>query len=510
MSTPYDHARSRGPWPHGAPPHGAPLHGAARTPPHGPSQAETPRPSTRREFLRWGGAGLGALALQGLLARDGAGQQLPTIGPHFAPKAKRVLYLHMAGSPSQLDLFDPKPKLVELDGQPCPEELIANERFAFIKGVPKVLASPYAFSRHGQSGAELSELLPHLGGQADKLCIVRSMHTEEFNHAPAQLFLNSGFARPGRPSMGSWLTYGLGSENRDLPTFVVLLSGQYGPSGGSSLWSSGFLPTVHQGVRFRSQGDAVLFVSDPPGIDAPTRRRSLDALKALNESSHDRLGDPEIQTRISQFELAYRMQSSVPELLSLDDEPEEVRSLYGVEPGKVSFANNCLLARRMLERDVRFVQLYHWGWDSHGTSPDDDITTSLPNRCRETDGPVAALLTDLERTGLLDDTLVVWSGEFGRTPMNEERNGSKFLGRDHHPHAFTIWLAGAGVKAGTTVGATDELGYHVTDTPVSVHDLQATMLHLLGIDHTRLTYKHQGRDFRLTDVFGEVRRELLA
>ena len=480
--------------------------------------------ATRREFLRWGATGLGAAALHGLLAADGLAGVTPggpavagadgalaaAGGLHHAPRAKRVLFLHMAGSPSQLDLFDPKPKLSELDGTPCPAEFSEGDRFAFIKGTPKLLASPYRFARHGQSGAELSELLPKLGEHVDKLCIVRSMHTEEFNHAPAQLFLGSGFARPGRPSMGSWLSYGLGSMNRDLPTYVVLLSGRYGPSGGASLWSSGFLPTVHQGVRFRSRGDAVLFTSDPAGLGAAGRRRSLDALRDLNESSLERLGDPEIRTRIEQYELAYRMQTSVPELLEIEREPAEVRALYGVEPGVASFANNCLLARRLLERGVRFVHLSHWGWDSHGTNPDDDIVTSLPARCRETDGPVAALLTDLERTGLLDETLVVWTGEFGRTPMNEERDGSTYLGRDHHPHAFTIWMAGGGVKPGVTVGATDELGYHVVDTPISVHDLQATLLHQLGVDHTRLTYRHQGRDFRLTDVFGEVRRELLA
>jgi hypothetical protein len=466
---------------------------------------------TRRELLRLGATGVGSLALQSLLARDlGAAPLQGQDFRHHAPRAKRVLFLHMAGSPSQLDLFDPKPKLQELDGQPCPSELIEGERFAFIEGVPRILGSPYAFARHGESGAELSELLPELASVADELCIVRSMKTEQFNHAPAQILLNTGFERLGRPSLGSWLSYGLGTDNRDLPAFLVLLSGQYGPSGGASLWSSGFLPTVHQGVRLRSAGDPVLFLSNPPGVTDAQRRRSLDALGDLNRGSHGRLGDPEIETRIAQYELAYRMQASVPELLSIEGEPESVRAAYGAEPGVASYGRNCLLARRMLERGVRFVQLYHWGWDSHGTSPSDDIVTSLRERCRETDGPTAALLRDLRRTGLLENTLVVWSGEFGRTPMNEERDGSKFLGRDHHPHAFTLWLAGAGVKRGHTIGATDELGYHVVDTPVTVHDLQATMLHLLGIDHTRLTYRHLGRDFRLTDVFGQVRDELLA
>ncbi|MEM7306656.1 MAG: DUF1501 domain-containing protein [Planctomycetota bacterium] len=469
------------------------------------------RAATRREFLQRCGAGLGTVAFHSLLAGDGrAADALRPRAPHFAPKARRVLYLHMAGSPSQIDLFDPKPKLRELDGEECSEDLISGERFAFIKGVPKFLGSPYDFARHGESGQELSTLLPHLSNCADDLAIVRSMWTTQFNHAPAQFFLQTGHERLGRPSLGSWLSYGLGSENRDLPAFVVLISGAFQPSGGTSLWGSGFLPTIHQGVRFRSQGDPVLFLSNPPGMDDASRRGSLDAINALNRRRLDDVGDPEIATRIAQYEMAYRMQSSVPELLEIDSEPESVREAYGVEPGKVSYANNALLARRLLERGVRFVQLYHWGWDSHGTGPNDDIVTSLPERCRETDRATAALLLDLKQRGLLDDTLVVWGGEFGRTPMNEERNGSTFLGRDHHPHCFTMWLAGGGVKAGTTVGATDELGYHITDRPVSVHDLHATLLRLLGFDHEKLTYRAQGRDFRLTDVEGEVVEELLA
>jgi len=469
---------------------------------------ELRRALTRRELLGSAGVGLGSIALQSLLAENVAGQE-PT-GPHHAPRAKRVVYLHMAGSPSQLDLFDPKPRLNELDREPLPDSFLEGERFAFIKGVPQLLGSPYSFARHGRSGQELSELLPHLAGVADELAIVRSMHTTQFNHAPAQLFLNTGFERVGRPSMGSWLSYGLGSENENLPAFVVMLSGKYGPSGGHSCWSSGFLPTVHQGVRFRTQGDPVLFLSNPDGLSDGSRRRSLDAVRALNEARLRELGDPEIATRIAQYELAYRMQSSVPELLELGDEPEDVRERYGAEPGASSFANNCLFARRLLERGVRFVQLYHWGWDSHGTNPDDDIITSLKQRCEETDRPCAALLQDLRRLGLLEDTLVVWGGEFGRTPMNEERNGSTYLGRDHHPHAFTMWLAGGGIRPGVTHGATDELGYFVTEDPVSVHDLHATLLHLLGFDHERLTYRSQGRDFRLTDVHGKVVEGLLA
>lgn len=468
---------------------------------------------TRRDFLTRGAQGVGSLALAALLGEPararGATDPLAPKPSHFAPRAKRVLYLHMAGSPSSLDLFDPKPELVKHDGQPVSQELIENERFAFIKGVPKLLGSPYRFDRYGESGQTLSELLPRLGTVADELMIVRNMKTTQFNHAPAQVLLNTGHERIGRPSMGSWLSYGLGTMNRDLPAFVVLLSGKYQPSAGASAWSSGFIPTIHQGVRFRSQGDAVLFLSDPDGVSRSTRRRALDALRELNERQLDRSGDPEIETRIEQYELAYRMQTSVPELLEIEDEPEYVRAEYGVEPGKISYANNCLLARRLLERGVRFVQLYHWGWDSHGTGKGDDIIHSLKERCLETDGPTAALLNDMRRRGMLDDTLVVWGGEFGRTPMNEERDGSKYLGRDHHPHAFTIWLAGAGVRAGHTIGATDEIGYHIDGEAIEVHDLHATMMHLLGMDHERLTYRHQGREFRLTDVYGRVVREML-
>jgi uncharacterized protein (DUF1501 family) len=463
------------------------------------------RLSTRREFLRSGSLGLGSFALANLIAADGGAPLVP----HFRPRARRVIWLHMAGSPSALDLFDPKPELVRRNGQSVSEELIKNERFAFIKGVPKLLGSPYAFARHGQSGHELSELLPHLARVCDRIAIVRSMKTTQFNHAPAQIFLNTGFERAGRPSMGAWLSYGLGSENGNLPGFVVLLSGKFHPDGGAACWSSGFLPSVHQGVRLRSQGDAVLFLSDPPGTSRADRRAELDALARLNAARYEETHEPEIATRIAQYELSYRMQTSVPELLDLAGETEATRAEYGIEPGKVSFANNCLLARRLVERGARFVQLYHWGWDSHGTSPGDDIVTSLKERCQETDQATAALLVDLERRGLLEDTLVVWGGEFGRTPMNEERDGSTFLGRDHHPHCFTMWMAGGGVRAGAALGKTDELGYHVIEDPVEVHDLHATVLHLLGFDHERLVYRFQGRDFRLTDVAGEVVRGLV-
>lgn len=468
------------------------------------------RNSTRRWFLKDCSVGLGALALGQLMQGEARGQSSQSSAPHFAPKAKRVIYLHMAGSPSQLDLFDHKPKLKELDGQDIPASFIENERFAFIKGTPKVLPSPYEFRRHGESGAEVSELLPHTAKIADKLTILRSMHTDQFNHAPAQIFLNTGSPVIGRPSFGSWMSYGLGSENKDLPAFVVMLSGAFLPSGGSSCWGSGFLPTLHQGVQFRSKGDPVLFLSNPDGMDASTRRRSLDALARLNQARLEETGDDEIATRIAQYELSYKMQTSVPELAGLESESRETLDLYGVTPGESSFASNALMARRLVERGVRFVQLYHWGWDSHGTNPSDDIITSLPQRCLETDQATAALITDLDRRGLLEDTIVIWGGEFGRTPMNEERNGSTYFGRDHHPHAFTMWVAGGGFKPGLTYGATDELGYHIVDRPVSVHDFHATLLHQLGIDHERLTYFHQGRDFRLTDVEGEVIRELLA
>lgn len=479
---------------------------------------------TRRHFFGRAATGIGGVALAALaneqLLSGNAGQLLaapatPTsalaVKPtHFAPKAKRVIYMHMAGSPSQLDLFDDKPKLRELTGQPCPDSLLKKERFAFIKGVPKMLGSPYTFTKHGQSGAEVTPLLPHFCKIVDDVAIVKSMVTEQFNHAPAQLFLNTGSAQLGRPSMGSWLTYGLGSENQNLPGFVVLISSPQGPDGGTSLWGNGFLPGEYQGVQFRSSGDPVLYVSNPPGMDSAQRRRTLDALRDLNKLQVDAVGDPETLTRIEQYELSYRMQTAVPELMDLSGETQETLDLYGAKPGERSFSNNCLLARRLIERGTRFVQLYHWGWDSHGTGKGDDIMTSLPERCKQCDQGAAALVTDLKRLGLLEDTLIVWGGEFGRTPMNEERGGSKFLGRDHHPHAFTIWMAGGGIKPGITYGATDDLGYHVAENKVHVHDLQATILHCLGLDHTKLTYNFQGREFRLTDVFGEVVKGLLA
>jgi hypothetical protein len=452
------------------------------------SQSDRPQDGlkqiTRRHLFKQSAYGIGSLGLLSLLneslfaAPAGATERrnvdpLAPKAPHFKPKAKNIIFLFMAGAPSQLDLLDPKPKLVQYNGQKIPEELIKGERFAFIKGVPTLLGSPHSFKAYGQSGTQVSSLLPNLAKIVDDVCVVRSMYTDQFNHAPAQIFMNTGTQLMGRPSMGSWLTYGLGSESRDLPGFVVLISGDRNPDGGKSCWSSGFLPTLYQGVEFRSAGDPVLFVSNPEGMSPQIRRQSLDALRDLNTAQLADFGDPEISTRIAAYELAYRMQTSVPDLMDIHREPAAIHEMYGTEPGKASFANNCLLARRLVERGVRFVQLYHRGWDHHGESQYDDLLTGLPRLCRETDQAAAALVMDLKRRGLLDETLVVWGGEFGRTPMNEARDGSKFMGRDHHPKAFSIWIAGGGIKAGTTIGGTDELGYNVAVDPVHVHDLHA-------------------------------------
>ena len=465
---------------------------------------------TRRHFLGTTGIGMGSLAMAGLLGESTVAASDLAASAHFTPRAKRIIYIHLAGSPPQHDLFDPKPALKDLDGQPCPDSIFEQERFAFIKGHPKILASPYQFQQHGQSGTELSELLPHLSGIADDLTIVRSMHTDEFNHAPAQLFLLTGSPRFGRPSMGSWLTWGLGSEAQDLPGFVVLVSGGKAPSAGKSTWGSGFLPSVHQGVQCRTGPDPVLYLNDPHGMDRSMRRLSLDALRDLNEVALDHHGDPETRTRIDQFELAFKMQMSVPDVMDIAGEHPGTLELYGAEAGGGSFANNCLLARRLAERGVRFVQLFDWGWDTHGTGAHDDIITQLPMKCEQVDRPITALIMDLKQRGMLEDTLVIVSGEFGRTAMNEERNGSKFLGRDHHPHCFSIVMAGGGMKPGFTYGRTDDMGYGVVENPVHVHDLQATVLHAMGLDHERFTYRYQGRDFRLTDVHGKVVKDLFA
>ena len=452
--------------------------------------------TARRAFLQGSLGGLAAALL------DGRAQA--------RARARRLIVLFMAGGPSQLDLFTPKPALAAHDGQPLPPSVAPGERFAFIKGTPRLLASPYSFARRGQAGAMISALLPRLAGVSDKLAFLHAVHSTEFNHGPAQIFMNTGHQRLGRPSLGAWLSYGLGTLNRNLPDFVVMLSGERQPDGGRSCWGSGFLPSAHQGVELSGRGDPVLFLSDPPEVTRLARRDTLDTVAALDRLRLRQTGDPDIAARVRNYELAYRMQAVVPELADLWREPPEVHALYGTTPGRPSFANNCLLARRLVERGCRVVQLFHRGWDNHGTSRSDDLVHRLPALCRETDQATAALLADLERRGLLDSTLVVWGGEFGRTPMVEARNGSLFLGRDHHPRAFTMWLAGGGVRPGVSLGETDDLGYHPVSGAVSVHDLHATVLHLLGIDHTQLTFAYQGRRFRLTDVSGEVIQKILA
>ena len=476
--------------------------------------AEARRLITRRWFFKQCGVGLGSISLASLLGNSLFGstsQKIKVTDPliprasHFAPKAKRVIYLFQAGAPSQLDLFDYKPSLVKYDGKPVPAEIVKNQQYAFIRPDAELFASKFKFAKHGKSGAELSETLPHLAGVVDDIALVKSMTTDAFNHAPAQIFMNTGSTQFGRPSMGSWVTYGLGSESQNLPGFVVLSSGG-GTSGGASNWGCGFLPTVYQGVPFRRTGDPILSLANPAGITPQMQRRSLDTLKNLNQHHLDIWGDPEIATRINSFEMAYRMQSSGPELMDISQESPVTLEMYGANPGKNTFANNCLLARRLVERGVRFVQLYHEAWDHHS-----DVTGGVKKQCELTDKPAAALLKDLKQRGLLDETLVIWGGEFGRTPMVETNpDAGRSMGRDHHPQAFTMWLAGGGIKPGITLGETDELGFHITQDRVHVHDLHATILHLLGFDHTKLTYRFQGRDFRLTDVEGELVHKLLA
>lgn len=463
----------------------------------------------RREFLKNTGVGIGSIALTALLNEELNAANKKASGPlaaketHFPARAKNIIYLHMVGAPSQLDLFDYKPILKEHTGKECPKELIEGERFAFLGKKPKLMGTPFNFRKHGASGQEMSDVLPHLSQHADDIAIVKSLHTEEFNHGPAQVFMMTGFGRQGRPSIGSWLTYGLGSESRDLPAFVVLVTGLTG-GGGSSLWKNGFLPSVYQGVRFRTKGEPVLFVTNPDGIDRQARGRIVDDIRKLNELQLKEVGDPEIATRIASYELAYRMQSSVPELMEIKDEPKHIHDLYGTQPGKASFANNCLLARRLIERGVRVVQLFDQGWDHHG-----GIEKNIPNKCKQTDQPIAALITDLKQRGLLDETLIVWGGEFGRTPMlqGDRTTGA---GRDHHKDALTMWMAGGGVKGGITVGRTDDLGYHIVEDKMHINDMHATILHLMGLNHERLTHRFQGRDYRLTDVGGIVQEKLLA
>lgn len=478
--------------------------------------------NTRRQFLKTSLLGLGGLALGSLLP---ACQSSPAEGmsfdsahplaprpPHFAGKARSVIYLHMAGAPSQLELFDYKPELQKLDGQDCPPSLVKGKNFAFIRGVPKMLGPQAHFAQHGDSGAWISDYLPHHQHIADEISFLKAVQTDQFNHAPAQLLMHTGSARLGRPSMGSWVTYGLGTENQDLPAFVVLVSGGNNPSAGKSIWGSGFLPSVYQGVQCRSEGDPVLFLEDPGGISRDLRKASIEAINRVNREAYEEYHDPEILSRISQYEMAYRMQVAVPEVMDISKEPAYIHEMYGTEPGKESFANNALLARKLVEKGVRFVQLFDWGWDSHGTNPSTSLDGGLLKKCRQTDQAVAALILDLKQRGLLDETLVVWGGEFGRTPMAENREGLKnaFKGRDHHVEAFTMWMAGGGIKPGISHGETDEIGYSAISGKVTPHDIQATILHQLGFDHEELTYPFQGRPFRLTDVAGNLIHEIIA
>lgn len=471
---------------------------------------------TRRHFFRDCQLGVGKMALASMLTvgMTRAGQAataaaapnpLSPRAPHYAPKAKSVIHLFMAGAPSQLDLFDYKPKLTEFAGKPIPPEVVGDQRYAFIRPDANCLGPQFKFAKYGESGAELSEVLPQLAKIVDEITLVKSVHTDQFNHAPAQIFFNTGFSQPGRPSLGSWATYGLGAEADDLPAFVVMSTGA-GISGGAANWSSGFLPTIYSGVRLRNQGDPILDVSSPAGVDARLQRDSLDLIGALNRRRLEQDGDPEIATRIASYEMAFRLQTSAPELMDLKSESKETLELYGCDPEKPSFARACLLARRMVERGVRFVNIYNEGWDAHS-----DVVGNLKNNCGKTDRASAALVMDLKRRGLLDETLVVWGGEFGRTPMVENNPAlGRSLGRDHHPQAYTMWLAGGGIQRGLVYGSTDDLGFHIVDRPVHVHDLQATILHLLGFDHERLTYFHAGRQFRLTDVHGHVVHDILA
>ncbi len=479
----------------------------------------SPRTFARRYFLSQAGLGLGlgSIALSSLSSDSAtaAGMMaasnqpsddlLAVQKPHFPGKAKAIIQLFMAGAPSQLELFENKPLLGELSGKPLPPSVIGGQRYAFIQPDAAVLGPQFPFDRYGQSGAEISSVMPHLASIADEICLIRSMHTDQFNHAPAQIFLNTGFSQPGRPSLGSWLLYGLGSETRDLPAFVVMSTGD-GISGGSTLWSSGFLPTIYTGVQFRSQGDPILNVTNPAGVSEQLQAETYGLISRLNQRRLQLIQDPEIATRIASFEMAARLQTSAPELMAFDSETQETLDLYGCDPAKPSFARACLLARRMVQRGVRYISIFHSGWDAHS-----NVVGNVRSNAKATDQASAALVADLKRQGMLDDTLVIWGGEFGRTPMVESNAAlGRALGRDHHPQAFTIWMAGGGVRAGMTWGRTDDFGFHVVENPVHVHDLQATVLHCLGLDHERLTFHHAGRDFRLTDVHGNVVREILA
>jgi hypothetical protein len=476
---------------------------------------------TRRHFLRSATGGLGAMFLGTLAsplstlaeeaATGGAARvdmkrdpksPLAVLPPQFAPRAKRVIYLHMAGAPSQLELFEYKPELTRFDGQDCPASLLAGKRFAFLTGVPKLLGAQYPFHQAGTSGQWISDRLPHLEKHIDDLCVIRSMRTDQFNHAPAQLLVQTGNPRIGYPSLGSWVVYGLGTENQNLPGFIVLISGGNTPDGGKQLWGTGFLPSVYQGVQCRSHGEPVLYLNPPPRVGTLERRKVLDAMDEINQQRYAEFGNPETLTRIAQYEMSFRMQMDATDAMDIRKEPESVRASYGSKLGESSFANNCLVARRLAERGVRFIQLYHWGWDSHGSSARESLQMGFVDRCREVDQPIAALLAELKNRGMLEDTLIIWGGEFGRTSMRENRSGQtmKFVGRDHNPGAFTIWLAGGGVKPGMAFGQTDELGYEVVRDPVEVRDLHATMLYLLGFDYRKLNYPFQGLEQKLTGV----------
>ena len=474
---------------------------------------------TRRHFLRQSSAGIGAMALASMLQGKASAAPLPTAPanplaprkPHFKAKAERVIYIHLTGSPPHLDMWDYKPKLVELTGQPCPDAFLKGKRFAFTSGVPKLLGSPRKWAQFGKGGIWLSDAVKHLHEVADELCVIKSMNTDQFNHAPAELFVYTGSPRPGRPSIGSWATYGLGTENENLPGFVVLISSGVQPNGGKNSFGSGFLPSVYQGVQCRSKGDPVLYLSDPEGIDRDLRRDSLDAMRDLNEMQAKEFGHPETLTRIAQYELAYRMQVSTPEVMDISKESKETLEAYGAQPGGSSLANNVLLARRLAEKGVRYVQLFDWGWDFHGTGPGEDIRDGLTNKCATMGKPIAALIKDLKSRGMLDSTLIVIGCEFGRTPFREGRTaGGNVLGRDHYPDCFSMVMAGGGVKGGFSHGESDELGFSVAQDKVHVHDFQATIMHLLGFNHEKLTFRFQGRDYRLTDVHGHVVKEVLA
>jgi hypothetical protein len=505
-----------------------------------PLHFEQHRAETRRHFFKKAGLGFGAMALQSLLTGSAKAESTAGVAPSNLPnfripaKAKSVIYLHMAGSPSQIDLFENKPELTKFHGKDCPQEYLEGKRFAFIKGTPKMLGSLFKYHQQGESGQWISELLPHFSKVVDDVCVIRSMQTDQFNHSPAQLLLHTGNNLLGSPSIGAWVNYGLGSENENLPGFVVLASGGKIPSAGKSLWGSGFLPTLYQGVQCRTDGgDPILYLSDPKGMSRKARRKTLDALRDLNDYQHAQIGDPETISRIAQYELAYRMQMSVPKVVDLKQESQPMLDLYGAKPGHVSvadkpgdprityrgddatFANNCLLARRLVESGVRFVQLYDWGWDHHGSSLGESIDETLPIKCQQIDKPIAGLITDLKQRGLLDETLVVWGGEFGRTPMMQNNTNTKlvprFIGRDHHPYAFTMWMAGAGIKPGV-YGETDEIGYYPVSDTASIRDLQATLLHLIGLNPKTFHYAYQGLNQRLvgpTDE-GKVLHEILA